>query len=630
MLFSDRADAGRRLGGALAARDPPVRDPLVIALPRGGVPVGDAVARILGAQLEVLVVRKIGAPIHPEYAIGALAEGGTICLDEDAAAMVGATRQEVDEVVRRETRELERRVEAYRRGRPLPPLLDRTIVLPPTAPNRRQPPPTAANCHQPPPTGANRHQPPPTAVNRQVVDDGLATGLTAEAACRALRAAGAAHLLLAAPVASPSTVRRLQGDGAIVDEVVVLAQPPSFRAVGQFYLDFSQTTDSEVLAILEDHRRRPPTAPPPPPPPAAPAPHGPAPAPGGAAGPGRHAAAPPEPDKRRQVAPAEGPEVELLSGASGPASGDDVMRGLLPEPGPEPDYRSPAGAAAAPAAAGRRKPAVAAAGDDRGTAAKHAAAAAAAQAAGAPAGATPAAAQHQRRPPVVEREVLVSIPPGGDAAAAVSLPGTLAVPAGSAGAVLFAHGSGSGRLSPRNRQVASALNEAGVATLLFDLLTENESSNRRNVFDIPLLAGRLEGALGWLRAEGASLGLDPALPVGFFGASTGGGAALWAAADLGPAVAAVVSRGGRPDLAAGRLPRVTAPTLLLVGGRDRDVRALNEDAARAMTGCPEVEVDVIPGATHLFPEPGTLEAVASKAAAWFAQHFAACRRSPGA
>jgi putative phosphoribosyl transferase len=203
----------------------------------------------------------------------------------------------------------------------------------------------------------------------------------------------------------------------------------------------------------------------------------------------------------------------------------------------------------------------------------------------------------------------VTIPAGG-----VELPGELATPAGALGAVLFAHGSGSSRLSPRNRLVAGALHDAGLATLLFDLLTEPESADRRNVFDVPLLASRLEAARRWLGEQP-----EGSLPVGFFGASTGAAAALWAAADLGADVKAVVSRGGRPDLAAPRLHLVQAPTLLIVGELDDVVLELNRQAERELA-C-ERELAVVPGATHLFEEPGALERVAAHATRWFQRHL---------
>lgn len=199
----------------------------------------------------------------------------------------------------------------------------------------------------------------------------------------------------------------------------------------------------------------------------------------------------------------------------------------------------------------------------------------------------------------------------------VRLPGTLTLPSGARGVVVFAHGSGSSRHSPRNVMVAQALQQAGLGTLLFDLLTPEEAETRANVFDIPLLGRRLLAAIATVRAAPATA----ALPVGLFGASTGGGAALWAAAEPGSDVAAVVSRGGRPDLAAERLEHVIAPTLLLVGGRDEPVIELNR-RAMARLHC-LVELLVVPGATHLFEEPGALEAVAHEAATWFGKHFAA-------
>ncbi|HEX5639684.1 MAG TPA: alpha/beta hydrolase [Burkholderiaceae bacterium] len=198
------------------------------------------------------------------------------------------------------------------------------------------------------------------------------------------------------------------------------------------------------------------------------------------------------------------------------------------------------------------------------------------------------------------------------------LPANLELPVGPLrGLVLFAHGSGSSRLSPRNRFVADVLNQRGLATLLFDLLSDAESADRANVFDIPLLARRLGEALDW-QAEFDELAH---LPTGLFGASTGAAAALVAAADAPERIAAVVSRGGRPDLAAAALPRLRAPTLLIVGGSDVDVLALNRWAAARMT-C-ERDVRVVPGATHLFEERGALAAVAQLAGAWFVQHLRA-------
>ena len=197
----------------------------------------------------------------------------------------------------------------------------------------------------------------------------------------------------------------------------------------------------------------------------------------------------------------------------------------------------------------------------------------------------------------------------------VDLQGDLTLPPDPAGVVAFAHGSGSSRLSPRNRRVAASLVDAGLGTLLFDLLVPGEELDRANVFDIPLLAGRLLAATRWLReAPGTA-----ALPLGYFGASTGAAAALWAAAEAQDEVGAVVSRGGRPDLAGERLALVGAPTLLIVGGADEVVLELNREAMRLLR-C-ERELVVVPGATHLFEEPGTLDAMAVEAKRWFVQHL---------
>jgi putative phosphoribosyl transferase len=199
------------------------------------------------------------------------------------------------------------------------------------------------------------------------------------------------------------------------------------------------------------------------------------------------------------------------------------------------------------------------------------------------------------------------------------LAGDLHIPAGAGALIVFAHGSGSSRLSPRNRAVAAALNQRGMATLLFDLLTPDEEADRANVFDIPLLAERLVAVVQWIDQQGELA----RLPLGLFGGSTGAAAALVAAARLGRRVGAVVSRGGRPDLAAGALEQVTAPTLLIVGGFDDVVIELNQQAYALLRA--EKALEIVPGATHLFPEPGALERVMELAGDWFTAHLVAHR-----
>jgi putative phosphoribosyl transferase len=199
---------------------------------------------------------------------------------------------------------------------------------------------------------------------------------------------------------------------------------------------------------------------------------------------------------------------------------------------------------------------------------------------------------------------------------AAAMEGMLELPHDPLGVVLFAHGSGSSRLSPRNNHVAHVLRDAGIGTLLLDLLTPHEDKQYHNRFDIPLLTARLRAAAAWLGAQEATM----ALPLGLFGASTGAAAALQLAADPAVPVAAVVSRGGRPDLAGSdTLRAVEAPTLLIVGGADEPVIALNEQAYGEL-GCVK-RLSIVPGATHLFEEPGALDDVARQAADWFALHF---------
>ena len=438
MPFRDRREAGRRLAERLSGLR--ASSPLVLGLPRGGVPVAFEVANTLGAPLDVLVVRKLGVPFQPELGMGAVGEDDVRVLNPDVLRQAGVTETQLAAVETRERAEVEERAVRLRRGRPAIPLQGRTVVI---------------------------------------VDDGLATGGTARAAVQVARARGADRVILAVPVAPPETVAALRREA---DDVVVVETPEPFFAIGGWYTDFSPTSDDEVVQLLA-----------------------------------RSAAA-------REV--------------GGAVSGADEE---------------------------------------------------------------------------IDKEVVIP-------AERRELPGRLTIPSAATGLVVFAHGSGSGRNSPRNQAVARALNDAGLGTLLFDLLSPEEEADRANVFDIPLLAGRLGVATAWLRDEEAV----GALPIGFFGASTGAGAALWAAAEPGSPVRAIVSRGGRPDLARARLDAVRAPTLLIVGGRDEAVLEMNRDAASHLR-C-EHRIEVVPGATHLFEESGALEAVAGLATDWFLVHLAGTHR----
>jgi len=452
--FIDRDQAGKLLGDRLTRVA--VSDPVVLALPRGGVPVGARVAQAIDAPLDIIVVRKLGVPYQPELAMGAIGEDGVRVMDDDVVAATGVSSAEIASVEERERAELERQVAQYRATCPRIPLPGRTAV---------------------------------------VVDDGIATGSTARAACLVARAHGASRVIVAAPVASRQSVALL---GEVADEVIALEQPEPFYAVGQWYLDFQQTPDDVVLSLLRDSPRR------------------------------------------------EEPS----------AVGVHRAPRLAPVPDDPPDPPDPPG------------------------------------------------------PPDRFREVDIDL---GD----VRLAGTVTLPVEALGMVVFAHGSGSSRHSPRNRFVARVLNRVGLATLLFDLLTPEEEVQRSNVFDVALLGGRLGEVTDWL----VQLPEAGSLTVGYFGASTGSAAALWAAADAPGRIGAVVSRGGRPDLAGSHLARVEAPTLLIVGEQDQAVLELNR-RAQAELSC-ENRLVTVPHATHLFEEPGTLQVAADLATNWFLEHLTA-------
>jgi putative phosphoribosyl transferase len=442
-LYRDRRHAGR----LLAERLKPLafNSPVVVALPRGGVPVGFEVARELRAPLDVGLVRKLGAPGQPELGIGAIGEDGTVVLDRGAVSALGVTGAELEAVVAREAAELERRRRRYRRDQPVIEVVGRDVIL---------------------------------------VDDGIATGVTAAAAARVLRARGAARIVVAVPVSPPRVGEAL---GAHFDGFVSLASPPRVEGVGAWYEDFTQTSDREVVELLGASRR-------------------------------------------------ERPEAVLAQ----PAGGE----------------------------------------------------------------------------PVGDPEVMIPVRDG------AALPGSLLLPEAPQGLVIFAHGSGSSRHSRRNVAVASYLGDLGLAALLFDLLSPSEAADRRNVFDIGLLADRLLDATSWARQVPQLSGL----PLGYFGASTGAAAALRAAAEPGSGVRAIVSRGGRPDLVEEALPNVSAPTLLIVGGNDWNVLELNDEAA-ALLGGPH-DLALVPGAGHLFEEPGAAEQVAQLAGRWLFRHLAGAERVP--
>ncbi len=430
MIFEDRSDAGRQLAGRLAPYAG--GHTRVLALPRGGVPIGYEVARALNAPLDVFVVRKIGAPGHEELALGAIASGGVRVLNRETIALLQVDPQTIEGTTARELRELERREEAYRGGLQAHDVADRTVIL---------------------------------------VDDGMATGASMHAAILALRVRSPKVLVVAVPVAPVDTCRWLAPQ---VDDLAVLETPEPFRGVGAWYANFSQIADDEVRESL----------------------------------------------------------------ARGKSRRRDAM--------------------------------------------------------------------------IDEKAVVIDVD-------GKALGATLSGPPSKRGLVIFAHGSGSSRHSPRNRFVAESLNALGLATVLIDLLTPDEEEiDRRTAalrFDIALLARRIDLVTSWSR-EQAQL---RELRVGYFGASTGAAAALLAASTRDD-VDAIVSRGGRPDLAGDAIGDVQAPTLLIIGERDPVVVDLNRRAASHFHA--HCEIAIVPGATHLFEEPGTLERVAHLAHEWFVRYLA--------
>jgi putative phosphoribosyl transferase len=427
--FQDRREAGALLGRELTKSGDRTGD-VVLALPRGGVPVASEVARACGAPLDIFVVRKIGVPGHEELAMGAVASGGVRFLNEDVLGAYRIPETLIDDAAARELRRIHQLEALYRAAAPGMDVRGRNVI---------------------------------------VVDDGLATGATMRAAVLALRRLGVGRITIAVPVGAQETCETLRG---VADELICLRMPGNFRAVGLWYENFGEVSDEEVRSLLET------------------------------------------------------------------AAGMD------------------------------------------------------------------------------EREVEIA---AGDVKLAGTLAGTLAVPRDARGLVLFAHGSGSSRHSPRNRHVAETLRSAKFATLLMDLLTpaeeRAEAATGHLRFNIALLASRLSAATTWAVAQP----YVRELPHGYFGASTGAAAALVAAVGQEKRVRAIVSRGGRPDLAGEALARVSAPTLLIIGSHDEQVLELNRQA-KAKMKCP-VEIEIVPGATHLFEEAGALDRVASLAVSWFEKHL---------
>ncbi len=426
MIFNDRKHAGQLLGEKLLSYK--THNPIILCLPRGGVAVGVEIATLLSASLEVLIVRKIGAPFQSELAVGALCEDDVPIWNEHILSRTGLKPDDLSDTISKESKKIKHQIQTFRGGRKFSEITNKVVI---------------------------------------VVDDGLATGATASAAVRYLKKKGAAKIILAVPVAASSSARQLRGK---VDELVILEERTDLTSVGQWYKDFSEVTDEQVVSLLAKDQNK-----------------------------------------------------------------NDFKNFIQ-------DLEIPVG----------------------------------------------------------------QITLGGDLATFSSMKAL----------IIFAHGSGSSRKSQRNQMVASQLNKAGFGTLLFDLLTDEEAKNRKNVFDIDFLSQRLASVTRWIRQQ-------PDLKViqmGYFGASTGAAAALQAASTLSESdsVYAIVSRGGRPDLAGQALDFVSIPTLLLVGSKDDDVLELNQHAQRLLKNS---KLSIIPGATHLFEEPGTLDEVSKQAIQWFKDHL---------
>lgn len=430
VTYRDRHHAGLVLARELASFAE--QSPLLIAIPRGGVPVADAVARQLRCELDILMVHKFGVPGHPYISGGALASDGSGTINHSALSSFGLSPVTLERAVEKELSDLKRLEAELRGGRPSQPVMGRTVII---------------------------------------VDDGVATGTTMHAAVASVRAAGAATVVVAVPVGASQALLDLERQGV---EVICPVRPAGVFAIASYYEDFSPVSWSFAKELLRQFGTE-------------------------------------------SVTAAESRDVPIALGN-------------------------------------------------------------------------------------------------------VELAGTLTVPAGARGVIVFVHGSGSNRFSPRNVFVARQLEQLGFATLLLDLLTAEEQATDRELhelsFDIELLAGRVTGALDWLEREPRTSGL----PVGLFGASTGAAAALAASTRRPSRVGALVSRGGRPDLAPeAALAELRCPTLLIVGNRDHAVLELNERAAERMQhASPRLE---LVQASHLFEEPGALDSVATLASEFFLEHL---------
>lgn len=421
-MFKDRREAGGRLAEALLRFR--MSRPVILGLPRGGVPVAREVANALGAPLDVLVVRKLGAPRNREFGVGAVGEGGReapVILDERSCRRAGLSGAEIQQLVAAEHDEVQRRVLKYRGRWPMLSIAGRTVI---------------------------------------VVDDGLATGVTAEAAVAVIRRLRPAQIIVAVPTGSLAAIARLR---RLVDEVICLESPEEFNAVGAQYVDFPQVSDGEVTQYLG----------------------------------------------------------ESFLGDS------DI--------------------------------------------------------------------------PIDHGRVL---------------PGRLEIRPGASAVVIFAHGTGSSRMSPRNSRVAFGLRERGLGTLVFDLLTSGEVTGRSVEPSLDELSSRLLRACSWVKSVA---GMSH-MPLALFGSSSGAAVALKAAVLGRPhAVTSIVSRGGRPDLVAQELPTIDVPTMFIAGGRDEEVLRINRKAQTLMH-C-ESRIEVIPEATHLFVEEGALEVVSTLTYNWVTDHL---------